>query len=68
MLRPDGTARHTHTPTDFVISNMSHRDNNSKLYDGTSTVSLQAGLATDIPTSIQKSNDSVVTINIDLEV
>ncbi len=67
MIRPDGTARHTHTLTDFVISSVSHPDNNSTLYNGTSTVSLQAGPATDIPTSIQKSNDSVITINIDPE-
>ncbi len=67
MIKPDGTARHTHTLTDFVISNVSHPDNNSTLYNGTSTVSLQAGPATDIPTSIQKSNDNVIIINIDPE-
>jgi hypothetical protein len=67
MIKPDGTARHTHTLTDFVISNVSHPDNNSTLYNGTSTVSLQAGPATDIPTSIQKSNDSVIIININQE-
>ncbi|MBA2267960.1 MAG: hypothetical protein H0W19_06455 [Nitrosopumilus sp.] len=67
MIRPDGTARHTHTIIDFVISSVSHPDNKSTLYNGTSTVSLQAGPATDIPTSIQKSNDSVITINIDPE-
>ncbi len=67
MIRPDGTARHTHTLTDFVISSVSHPDNNSTLYNGTSTISLRDGPATDIPTSIQKSNDSVITINIDPE-
>ena len=67
MIKPDGTARHTHTLTDFVISNVSHPDNNSTLYNGTSTISLQAGPATDIPTSILKSNDNVITLNIDPE-
>jgi hypothetical protein len=67
MIKPDGTARHTHTLTDFVISNVSYPNSNSTLYNGTSTVSLQDGPATDIPTSIQKSNDSVIIININPE-
>ena len=67
MIKPDGTAKHTHTLTDFVVLNVSHPDNNSTLYNGTSTISLQAGPATDIPTSIQKSNDKVIIINIDPE-
>ena len=67
MIRPDGTARHTHTLTDFVISNVSNPDNNSTLYNGTSTISLQAGPAADIPTSILKSNNNVITLNIDPE-
>ena len=36
-------------------------------YNGTSTISLQAGPATDIPTSIQKSNDNVIIIHLDPE-
>ncbi|MDF0682509.1 MAG: hypothetical protein P0116_16245 [Candidatus Nitrosocosmicus sp.] len=67
MVKPDGTARHTHTLTDFVVLNVTHPDNNATIYNGTSTVSLQAGPATDIPTSIQKSNDNVIIVNIDPE-
>jgi hypothetical protein len=46
---------------------VSHPDNNSTLYNGTSTISLQAGPATGIPTTLQKSNDNVIIINIDPE-
>jgi hypothetical protein len=46
---------------------VSNPDNNSTLYNGTSTISLQAGPATDILASIQKSNDNVIIINIDPE-
>lgn len=67
MIKPDGTARHTHTLTDFVVLNVSNPDNNSTLYNGTSTISFQAGPATDILASIQKSNDNVIIINIDPE-
>ena len=35
MIKPDGTARHTHTLTDSVVLNVSHPDNNSTPYDGT---------------------------------
>ncbi|MDN5846804.1 MAG: hypothetical protein L0H53_11080 [Candidatus Nitrosocosmicus sp.] len=68
MIRPDGTARHTHTLTDFTILNISNPDGNSTLYNGTSTVSLQEGPALDIPTFILKSNDnSVFTIMMDAD-
>jgi len=67
MVKFDGTARHTHTLTDFVVLNVSHPDNNSTLYNGTSAISLQAGPATDVATSLQKSNDNVIIINIDPE-
>jgi len=67
MVKPDGTTRHTHTMTDFVVFNVSHPDINSTLYNGTSTISLQARPATDIPTTLQKSNDNVIIINIDPE-
>ena len=64
MVKPDGTTRHTHALTDFVVLNVSLPDNNSMLYNGASTISLQAGPATNIPTSIQKSTDNVIIINI----
>lgn len=67
MVKPDGTARHIHALTDFVVLNVSDPDNNSMLYNGTSTISLQTGPATNIPTPIQKSTDNVIIINIDPE-
>jgi hypothetical protein len=66
MIKPDGTARHTHTLTDFNVLSVSNPNSNSTLYNGTSTISLQEGPALDIPTYIQKSNDnSVFTIIMD---
>lgn len=67
MVKSDGTARHTHTLTDFVVLNVSSPNGNSTFYNGTSTISLQEGPAVDIPTSIVKSNNDVVTISIDPE-
>ena len=69
MIKPDGTARHTHTLTDFVVLNVIQSDtDNSTIFNGTSTISLGEGLATDIPTAIQRSYDgNVFVIMIDPE-
>jgi hypothetical protein len=67
MIRPDGTSRHSHTLTDFVVMNSTQNaDNNSTIFNGTSTISLHEGPAVDIPTSIQRSNNGniyIVTID-----
>jgi hypothetical protein len=68
MIRPDGTARHTHTLTDFVLLNSSSSSEaNSTYFNGTSTVSLPNGPALDIPTSIKLSNDNIINIWMDPE-
>jgi len=68
MMRPDGTARHTHTLTDFVLSNSSSESStNSTIFNGTSTVSLVDGPALDIPTSVKLSNNNIIAIWIDPE-
>src|ERR1044072_8092046 len=39
MIKPDGTARHTHTLTDFVVMNVTQNANsNSTTFNGTSTI------------------------------
>ncbi|WP_148687463.1 hypothetical protein [Candidatus Nitrosocosmicus hydrocola] len=66
MIRPDGTARHTHTLTDFTILDISSESgSNSTVFNGTSTISLADGPALDIPTSVKLSNNDLITIWID---
>jgi hypothetical protein len=69
MIKPDGTGRHTHVLTEFVVLNTISTDNgNYTNYNGTSTISLREGTAVDVPTIIQKSNnDSVLMITINPE-
>ncbi len=69
MIKPDGTGRHTHSLTDFLVTSISQADQNSStIYNGTSTISLREGPVVDIPTIIQKSNNSkVFKITVDLE-
>lgn len=67
MIKPDGTGRHTHTLTNFVVLNATENsDRNSTIFNGTSTVSLRDGPAVDIPTIIERSNNGnlfIVTID-----
>ena len=65
MARLNGTAVHTHTITNFVLSNMSEPNNMTKVYNGTSTASLREGPVSDIPTSIQIMGDKVISIWLD---
>ncbi len=67
MVKPDGTDRHTHALTHFVvIDRMQNADNNSTIINGTSTISLLEGPAVNIPTTIERSNNwNVFIITID---
>ncbi len=66
MIRTDGSARHTHSVTDFVLLNSSSEsDTNSITFNGTSTVSMDDGPAEDIPTNIKMYNDNILSIWID---
>lgn len=69
MIKPDGSDRHTHTLTDFVIMNATQgSESNSTIFNGTSTISLMEGPAVDIPTAIERSsNGDVFVITIDPE-
>lgn len=69
MIKPDGSSRHTYTLTDFVVTGIPQDpQNNSTIYNGTSTISLHDGPAVHIHTTIQKSNNnSVFKITIEPE-
>jgi hypothetical protein len=67
MIRPDGTDRHTHALTNFVVTDRTQNaGNNSTIINGTSTISLLDAPAVDIPTTIERSNNwNVFAIKID---
>lgn len=69
MIKPDGTFRHTHALTDFVVNNITQNiDNKPTIFTGTSTISLRGGPAVDIPIVIQRSGDgNLFIIKIDPE-
>jgi hypothetical protein len=65
MVRIDGSAGHTHSITNFVVANVSQPDNMTKVFNGTSTASMEKGPVTDIPTTIRIIGDKVISIWID---
>lgn len=65
MVKLNGSAGHTHTITNFVVSNSSQINNSTKIFNGTLTASMREGPVTDIPSSITISGDKVISIWLD---
>jgi hypothetical protein len=62
MIKPDGTMKHTHALTNFVLTNSSNPNNNTTVYNGTSTISMKEGPVNEVPTGIKVMNKSVLSI------
>jgi hypothetical protein len=65
MVRLNGSAGHTHTVTNFVVSNSSQVNNSTVIFNGTATASMREGPVTDIPSSITITGDKVISIWLD---
>ena len=64
MIKTDGTSKHTHTLTDFVLTNVANQ-NNITVFNGTGTISMPKAPITEVPLSIQVMNNTLGIINID---
>ena len=64
MIKTDGTSKHTHTLTDFVLTNVANQ-NNITVFNGTGTISMPEAPITEVPLSIQVMNNTLGIINID---
>ena len=65
MIKTDGTSKHTHTMTDYNLTNILNQQNNNNLYNGTITISMPQGPVSEVPLSIQVMNNSLGIILID---
>ena len=65
MIKTDGTLKHTHTMTNFVLADVSNQNNNHTVFNGTGTISMPQGPVTEVPISIQIMNNTLGIINID---
>ena len=65
MTMLDGKNSHTHTLTNFAMTNKSTENNATIVFTGTSSVSLRNGIAQNIPTTIKIMGDKVISIVVD---
>ena len=63
MIKPDGTSKHTHTLTNYVLTGTSNQ-NNSTTFDGTATISMPKGPITDVPVNINVIDNALGLISI----
>ena len=63
MIKTDGTSKHTHTLTNFVLADTSNQ-NNHTVFNGTGTISMPQGPVSEVPISINVVNNSLGLINI----
>ena len=64
MSKTDGTSKHSHTLTDFVLTNVANQ-NNITVFNGTGTISMPEAPITKVPLSIQVMNNTLGIIKID---
>ncbi len=64
MIKPDGTAKHTHALSQFVLANSTNVGNQTSVFNGTSTVSMMNGPVTQVPTSIVLMNNNTLSISL----
>jgi hypothetical protein len=65
MVMLNGSAPHKHTITDFKISGSPTKQNKAIIYNGTATVSLKAGPASNVPISIKLMGPQAMSLWID---
>ncbi|SRR6266540_4121927 len=65
MTMLDGKNSHTHTLTNFALTNKSTENNSTKVFTGTSSVSLKNGIVQNILTTIKFMGDRVISIWVD---
>ena len=65
MFMLNGSAAHKHTIKDFKMSGNPTTSNGATTYNGTATVSLKKGPATDVPVSIKLLGDTAISIWVD---
>lgn len=65
MVRTNGSALHQHQIDNFTLTEMSMPDNNTAVFNGTSTVTMKDGPVSNVPTSVTDMGNNVVSIYLD---
>ena len=62
MVKVDGSGQHKHTINDFKLTGNPAKTNTGTTYDGTATVSMRGGPASNVPVSITLSDNGNISI------
>jgi len=65
MVRTNGSALHQHQIDNFTLTEISMPNNNTAVFNGTSTVTMKDGPVSNVPTSVTGMDDNVVSIYLD---
>jgi cupredoxin-like protein len=60
MIKPDGTATHSHKIYDFSLSEMTREGNSTAVLRGTATVSMRDGPVSEVPITVKVFNNAVI--------
>ena len=60
MVKPDGTAMHSHNIYNFKASEMTQEGNSTKVLNGTATVTMKDGPVSDVPITVKVFNNAVI--------
>ena len=65
MVMTNGSALHHHQLDNFTLTVMSMPDNNTAVFNGTSTITMKDGPVSNVPTSVTAMGNNVVSIYLD---
>jgi len=65
MVMTNGTAKHDHEIYNFRLTSMSNPNNTTSVFNGTATITMKQGPVENVPVSIKRIDNNVISIWID---
>jgi hypothetical protein len=62
MVMTNGSAKHDHDIYNFELTNISNPDNSTSIFNGTATITMRQGPVDDVPVSIKRIDNNVLSI------
>ena len=62
MVMTNGSAKHDHDIYNFELTNISNPNNTTSVFNGTATITMRQGPVDDVPVSIKRIDNNVLSI------
>ena len=62
MVMTNGSAKHDHDIYNFELTNISNPNNSTSVFNGTATITMRQGPVDDVPVSIKRMDNNVLSI------